>query len=118
MALTINTRVYNFDTQITSDATRYNGPSNTTTVKDVLSLKRNVPKTVNGVVGVHRHELKSVYTQVDANGNSDDVIITTTISRPHRVTDANLDLVRVTHAAALSGTVGADLIKSNKVNQG
>lgn len=64
MSITVNTRVYNADSNVTPNNTHYAGPANTFAAKDILALRRTPPKPSGLSKGVARSGYKFYRTVV------------------------------------------------------
>lgn len=82
MALTVNAKTFNYDSQRTVDVQRYTGPANSGTIKDIVDLKRTAPKPTLTSAGKSRSSIKLTRTLTDGTDPLDDVILELTISYP------------------------------------
>lgn len=112
MSITLNTKSYDLDSNPTPDSARYVGPANTFAVKDILDLKRTMPKPTASSRGYYRTQVKFVKTYTLDDSTTDDVIITVDARIPVGVSDANNDLARDDVGDLLISTVAGDLYKT------
>lgn len=117
MAITLNTLVYNQDSYATPNRVVYVGPSNTFSVKDVLSLARTAPKPTATFAGVAKAEVKRTKTVTLSDGTKHDAILTGTCSLPVGMSKTDADALRADLGAALSGAVADALFWNGKLNQ-
>lgn len=69
MPITVNTKTYNLDTNLSPNSIRYAGPAATFQVVDHIDLKRTAPKPTKDFAGVARSEIKATRTlMTDATG--------------------------------------------------
>lgn len=94
MAITLNTLAYNQDAFVTPNKVNFVGPSNTSSLKDVLSLARTAAKPTKDDEGVTRAETRRTKTVTLANGLKKDVIIYAGCSIPVGAAKADVDAVR------------------------
>lgn len=116
MPITISTKTYNFDTNVTPDSAKYIGPAHTATVKDYCLLKRTAPKPVKGFNGMVRAQEKTVKSVV-IDGVTRDLIADTNYSYPVGTLAADVTALRTDHASLISNaTVSQPLVDNSKIS--
>lgn len=115
MALTISTKTYNFDTNPTPDSSRYFGPDQTASVKDMVVLKRAAPKVTKDFAGVARASEKTVKSCV-INGITRDLIAETNFSYPVGAPPADVTALRVDHSSLLASAPTQTLVDNSKIS--
>lgn len=115
MALTIATKTYNFDSNPTADSARYTGPAQTAVVKDEVLLKRQAPKVTLTSKGSVKRILKTVKSEVDAQGVLRIVSAETYVSYDVGASPTLVTALRVDHAALLSHACAQTLIDGEKL---
>lgn len=117
MTITVNTKAYNLDANLSANSNQYTGPNNTFSIKDLLVLKRTAPKATKDFAGVSRSASKFTRTVTLADGSKADAIIEESVSFPVGMAKADADAMRSDHAALTSSTNGDDLHWKQKINQ-
>lgn len=118
MTVTVNTKAYAFDTNVTPDIGRHTGPSNTFGVKDYLDLKRTAPKPTATFEGVARSSAKFVRTLTHpTTGEKADAIAEGSFSIPAWATQAMVDAIRDDLGDLLISSNGGDLVYKHDINQ-
>lgn len=116
MTITVNTKTYTLDTNVTKDIVAYNGPAATFALKDGLTLKRTAPKPTTISEGFAKSEAK--FTRSVAVGALyKDAIVYVGVSLPVGMAKADADALRADIAALVDGTNGDDLMWKHDVNQ-
>jgi len=92
MAITLNTKTYNFDTFVSSNKARYSGPAQSATIKDNIFLGKTEPKTLDAT-GTARTQVKVVKT-VLIGTTYRDIIFDGSVAVPVGALQADVDLVR------------------------
>lgn len=116
-SITINTKTYNQDTQLSPDIMLYAGPGKTFAKKDDLVLKRQAPKPTSTFGGVARAELKLTRT-LDTTGvpnSTGDAIIGCYSSFPVGAAGGDLTAIRTDAAELVLSNVGAALFDSHDI---
>jgi hypothetical protein len=109
MTITVNTKAYNFDTNLAPNIAQYTGPANNFQVKDLITLKRTAPKPTKDFAGVAKSSSKITRTLTLADGSKADALIETSVSIPVGAVIADVDALRSDSAAVTSSAVGSDL---------
>lgn len=118
MSITLNTKAYAFDTNVTPDVGRHTGPAQTFAAKDYLDLSRTAPKPTATSAGVARSGAKLTRTLTNATtGETADAIFKFECSAPAWATTAQLDSLRDDLGDLLIATNGADLVNKHDINQ-
>jgi hypothetical protein len=117
MTVTVNTKAYAFDTNLTPDSGRHLGPAHTFQDKDYLDLKRTAPKPSGDFLGVARASAKFVRTITLASGQRVDAIVECVASLPVGMTQAQIDSIRDDAGDFLISSNGNDLFYKHDVNQ-
>lgn len=117
MTVTVNTKAYAFDTNVTPDCGRHTGPSNTFEAKDYLDLKRTAPKPNGTFRGVSRASAKFVRTVTLDDSTKADAIVEATFSIPVGMSQANIDSIRDDLGDLLVSTNGSDLVYKHDICQ-
>lgn len=118
MTVTVNTKAYTFDTNLSPDACRHTGPAHTFGVKDYLDLKRTAPKPTATFKGVARASAKFVRTLTNATtGETADAICEYSISAPAWATTTQLDSIRDDLGDFVISSNGSDLTNKHDINQ-
>lgn len=94
MPITLNTLAYAQDSFVTPNKVQYTGPSNSFTIKDLLSLGRTAPKATPSFAGVSRSEVKRVKTVTLSDGSLADAIVTVTCSLPVGMAQSDANALR------------------------
>lgn len=94
MSITLNTLAYSQDTFVTPNKVSFVGPSNTSQVKDLLTLGRTAAKPTKDSDGVTRAEVKRTKTVTLASGAKVDIIVSASCSIPVGVAKADVDALR------------------------
>lgn len=116
MPITIATKTYNFDTNVTPDSAKYIGPAHTAVVKDYALLKRVAPKPVKGFNGMVRAQEKTVKSVV-IDGVTRDLIADTYFSYPVGAPAADIIALRTDHASLVNNaTVTPALVDNSKIS--
>lgn len=114
-----NTRTYSVD-RVSPDAVSYAGPANTLTVKDVIDLKRIMPKpdTKSGFLGVAKPLAKITKTVVinATTGQTADMIFNLSASIPVGTAGADVDATLADLAAWVNTTDSKALFKALDIN--
>lgn len=114
MSLTVSTKTYNEFRQ-QPDAIAYAGPANTISSKDLIELKRVLPKPTATFAGVARPNVKFVQTQ-DLGDQSVDAIVNVTGSLPVGMTSAAIEDLRDDVVSFLGSAAGLALFQSLAIN--
>jgi hypothetical protein len=117
MSITLNTKAYAFDTNLTPDSARYLGPANTHSVKDVLDLKRVAPKPNGDTDGVARTTAKLSRTVTLANGSKAVAIGEANFAIPVGMAEADIDSLRDDLGDLLVSSNGDDLVYKHDITQ-
>lgn len=117
MAITVNTKAYNLDSNVSKDIVVYNGPSATFSVKDALTLKRTPPKPTATFAGTAKSEAKFTRTVSTGTASVADAIVTVGVSFPVGMAKADADALRSDIAALIGGTNGDDLTWKHDLTQ-
>jgi hypothetical protein len=115
MALTISTKTYGFDTNPTPDSARYTGPANTSTVKDVVTLRRLAAKPTKDFGGVVRASEKTVKSVV-ISGIARDLIAETNFSYPAQAAQVDITALRVDHSSLIAYAATQTLVDNGKIS--
>lgn len=115
MALTISSKTYTFDTNPTPDSSRYYGPAQTASVKDMVTLKRQAPKATKDFAGVARASEKTVKSCV-INGITRDLIAETFFSYPVGAPGGDVTALRADHSSLLSSAPTQTLVDNAKIS--
>jgi hypothetical protein len=115
MTITVNTKAYTFDTNVTPDIARHKGPAHTFEVKDYLDLKRTAPKPSADFAGVARAGVKFVRTVTLADSSKADAIIEVNVSLPVGMAEADIDSLRDDTGDLLLLTAADDLFVKHKI---
>lgn len=109
----IGTKTYS-TYKVEPDAVAYDGPAHTVTNKDILSLRRTLPKTSGADRGVLKSSSKVTRTVVinAETGQTRDAIVTVETSFPVGITNVAADAL-VADAALLAGTDYVKKLASN-----
>lgn len=110
MSLTISTKTYTEYRQ-QPDAIAYAGPANTISNKDIVELKRVMPKPVGAFAGVARPNVKFVQTQ-DLGETNVDAIVNVTGSLPVGMTNTAIEDLRDDVVSFLGSAAGLALFQS------
>lgn len=111
----INTKTFNFDSQVSPDSTQYVGPTHTSTSKDLLAVKRTAPKVTKTSQGVERSSHKRTKSEV-VNGQVVVGIVETTYSFPVGFSSAGKTELRTDNAAFATSTAGQALVDKATIN--
>jgi len=117
VTITVNTKAYAFDTNLTPDAGRMTGPAQTAADKDILDLKRTAPKPTSDFDGVSRASAKFVRTKTLASGKKVELIAEANFSIPVGVVKADVDSIRDDLGDLLISTNGDDLVWKADITQ-
>lgn len=117
MTVTVNTKAYAFDTNVTPDVGRHTGPANTFEAKDYLDLRRTMPKKNGTFRGVARASAKFVKTVTLDDSTKADAIFEFTSSVPVGMSKANIDSIRDDLGDFLISTNGDDLVYKQDIAQ-
>jgi len=118
MALTIDTRTYNFDVQLTTDSCRYTGPDHTSSFIDTVILGRTSAKPTSDYAGKNRGRAKLTRTMVDSNGdNVGEAIFETNCSVPVGSVQADVDAFIVDGADMVSTSLFTNVVNNHDINQ-
>jgi len=117
MTITVNTKAYAFDTNVTPDVGRHTGPANTYEIKDYVDLKRTAPKPNGTFRGVARASAKFVKTVTLDDSTKADAIVEATFSIPVGMSKANIDSIRDDLGDLLISTNGHDLVYKQDIAQ-
>lgn len=82
MSLTINTKTYNLDGNLSPDSARYAGPDQSYSGRDHLDLKRTFPKPTADYGGNARAQAKFVRTMSDGTDPVSEAIIDIRVQVP------------------------------------
>lgn len=115
MGLTISTKAYAFDTNPSPDSARYYGPAQTSTIKDLVTLKRVAPKATKDFGGVVRASEKTVKNFL-VNGVYRDLIAETIYSYPVGADQTTITALRVDHASLVSSAPTQTLVDNSKIS--
>lgn len=116
MSVTLNTKVYTFDTNTTPNSGRHVGPANTASAKDYFELKRVAAKPTATFPGMVRASVKFVRT-VTVNGEQYDSFFEGSIAYPAGTSDADVDALRDDAGDLIISGNGGDLYKKHKIVQ-
>jgi hypothetical protein len=105
MSITLNTVVFDYDSQPTPNKCLYVSGDNTFSSKDQLALGRTSPKPTATYAGNARSEVKRTKTVTLADGSEADAIVTVSVSLPVGISSSD--------AAALCDDVGDFLISGD-----
>lgn len=117
MTITVNTKAFTFDTNVTADVGRHTGPSHTFAVKDYLDLKRTAPKPTATFAGVARASAKFVRTVTLGDGSKADAICECNVSIPVGMAEADVDSIRDDMGDLLISQNGDDLFWKADISQ-
>jgi len=117
MTVTVNTKAYAFDTNMTPDSARHTGPAQTAADKDYLDLKRVAPKPTADFDGVSRATAKFVRTKTLASGRKVELIAEANFSVPVGVAQADVDSIRDDLGDFLIASNGSDLVWKADITQ-
>lgn len=118
MTVTVNTKAYAFDSNLSADSARHTGPSHTYQVKDVLDLKRTAAKPTATFAGVARSSAKFARTVTLTDGSKAEAIGEASFSIPVGTADADIDSLRDDLGDFLiAGGDGGDLVKKHIIVQ-
>lgn len=115
MPLTISTKTYNFDTNPTPDSSKYTGPANTSTIKDIVIFKRTAPKatkTDNGYVKVAQKVVKTVLV----NGVYKDMYGSVDWSYPVGALPADVTSLRTDVSSMVAAAPTQTLVDNGKIS--
>lgn len=113
MAITLNTLSYDMDAWQNPNLVYYRGPSETSTVKDRLSLGRTAPKATALDAGVARSHLKRTKTVDIGGGVLKDIIIEVNVSVPVGAATASVDALRDDVGDLLISATGAAVVNNH-----
>lgn len=116
MSITVNTKVYAFDSTQTPDRNRYTGPSHTFTVKDLLDFARVQPKPTGDFRGVARASAKFTRTVTLDDSTKATAIVEVTASLPVGMAEADVDSIRDDMGDLLLLTAADDLFLKQDIN--
>lgn len=91
MALTINTKTYDFDRHNSPDSAQYAGPNHTSSNTDIVTLGRTYPKPVKDFDGVSRGSVDVVRHIVGTDGKRRRVSLKLTSSVEVGVTTSEIE---------------------------
>jgi len=91
MAITLNTKSYAQDAQISADAVKYTGPANTFAVKDQLLLTRTAPKVTKDFAGMARCRGKFTRTVTLADASKAEAVVDVYVNTPVGMADADIN---------------------------
>jgi hypothetical protein len=117
MSLTVNAKSYDFDTSRSPDSVRYNGPSNTFSVKDYIDAWRKAPIATSLTDGKGRAFAKLTRTVTDGTDDVGDVILKVEISAPVGAATAELEACITDVATWLATSSADDMLLSHDINQ-
>jgi hypothetical protein len=117
MSLTVNAKSYDFDSQRTPDSVRYNGPSQTLSVKDHVDLKRTAPKPTATFCGVGRGNAKLTRTTTDGTDPIGDGILEIALSVPRDSARAEQEALIDDMAAWLATAAAKAALLDHDINQ-
>lgn len=117
MTITVNTKAYAFDTNVTPDNGRHVGPAQTFAVKDYLDLKRTAPKANGDFRGVARSSAKFVRTVTLDDSTKADAIVECNFSIPVGMAEADIDSLRDDAGDFLISSNGDDLVVKHDISQ-
>lgn len=119
MSLTVNTKAYALDSQVSANSVRYTGPAKTLSVKDDIQLSRTVPKPTGVFSGVARTECKLTRTLAltGALTSSADAIMTLSTSVPVGAASADVEAMLDDLAAWFATSAASDLVQKLDINQ-
>lgn len=117
MSFTLNTKAYAFDTNPSSDVGRHVGPAHTLSVKDLIDLKRVMPKPTSTFAGVARAGVKIARTVTLSSGAKAEAIVEVSSSLPVGMVQADVDSIRDDLGDLLISSNGSDLFWKQKINQ-
>lgn len=117
MPLTFNTKTYTADS-FQKDQIGYNGPANTSSVKDILVLRRTAAKPTSVFSGVFRANFKLTRTHVlsGALTTNGDSITEISVSLPVGRSDADVDAISNDLGAYVAGADFKSALKNAKVS--
>jgi hypothetical protein len=115
--ITINTKAFNFDSAPAANIAQYTGPAHTFSKKDVLVLKRTAPKPTKDSDGVAKSESKFTRTVTLANGKIAEALITTGVSFPVGMADADILALRDDMSKFVISANGDALYRQHDINQ-
>lgn len=105
----INTKTFTYDSAPSADAAKYIGVNQSSTVKDVIQVRRVAPKKSGTNPGVARCFHKRVISEV-INGLTQDLICETSYSIPVGASAGNITALRADNAAFATSTAGIALV--------
>lgn len=91
MSITLNTKAYSQDAQISADAVQYVGPANTFAVKDRILLTRTAPKPTKDFAGMARCRGKVFRTVTLADASTAEAVVDVYVSTPVGMADADVN---------------------------
>lgn len=117
MSLTFNTKTYTADS-FQKDQVGYNGPANTSSVKDILALRRTAAKPTAVFSGVFRANAKltRTHTLTGALTTSGDSITEINVSLPVGRSDADVDAISNDIGAYVASADFKSFLKNAKVS--
>jgi hypothetical protein len=116
MTITVNTKVYSLDTNLTPDSIRYVCPLNDFDTKEILDLKRTAAKPTVDFPGVARSSAKFSRTVV-IGGVSYTNIGEANFSIVVGTAAADIDSLRDDLGDLLISSNGDDLVEKHKISQ-
>lgn len=93
MAITLNTKSYVQDAQLSPDAVQYVGPSNTFSVKDRVLLTRTAPKATKDFKGMARCRAKVFRTVTLADASTAEAVVDVYVTTPVGMADADVNSI-------------------------
>lgn len=116
MALTVNAKTYNVDSQRSPDSVRYSGPSNSLSVKDYIDVKRTSPKPTATYAGQGKASVKLTRTCTDGTDDVGTGIFEISSSFPVGSATAELQAFIDDLAAWLATVTADDVFISHDIN--
>lgn len=116
MSITANTKTWNYDTQLTPDATRYQGPAHTYSNVDLLDLKRTAPKPTADFGGMARGVVKLNRSMTDGTDLVAPGIIQMTWSVPRDADPAEVAALLADYIALVATQAVNDLYTKQDIN--
>jgi len=116
MSLTINTKTYDEDSQLSANGIRYAGPAQTLQTNDLCDLKRTRPQATLDNPGAGRGQIKLTRTMTDGTSViALDGLLDITWRIPADADETEIDALLNDAGALLSSAVGKDIVKKQDI---
>lgn len=117
MSITINTVAFTLDTFLSPNKVTYTTPAHSVSNEDTLTLGRTDPKPSGTFRGVMRAEARRAKTVTLDDLSKAVAIITTSVSLPVGVSEADVDAIRDDLGDFLISAEGKKLLWNRDINQ-